>query len=78
MTANLQVPREFDEVPKSERIAFVEELWNRIAQDPSLAPMPPEHKQVLDERLDAYRKHPEAGKPWSEARDHLLAKFRKS
>jgi putative addiction module component (TIGR02574 family) len=78
MTANLQIPPEFDDVSKSERIAFVEELWNRIAQEPFLVPMPQEHKRVLDARFDAYRKNPKAGQPWNEARDHLLAKFRKS
>jgi hypothetical protein len=33
MSTNLKVPPEFDHVSKEQRIAFVQELWDRIALD---------------------------------------------
>jgi putative addiction module component (TIGR02574 family) len=76
MTAKLKIPREFDEVSGDQRIAFVQDLWDRIAQDPDRVPLPNGHKQILDERLNAYGLNPKAGRPWSEVRDQLLAKLR--
>jgi putative addiction module component (TIGR02574 family) len=77
MSANLKVPPEFDKAPKEQRIAFVQELWDRIARDPERVPVPEEHKRILDERLKEYRSNPTAGRPWSEVRDQLLAKLRR-
>jgi len=78
MSTKLQIPPEFDTAPKNERIAFVEQLWDRIAHDPDIVPVPHEHKRILDERLNAYRDNPQAGCPWGEVRDNLLAKLRGS
>jgi putative addiction module component (TIGR02574 family) len=78
MSANLKVPPEFDAATKEQRIAFVQELWDRIAKDPQRLPMPPEHQQLLEERLREYRVNPSSGRPWSEVREHLLAKFRRT
>jgi putative addiction module component (TIGR02574 family) len=78
MSAKLRIPLEFDTVPKEQRIAFVQELWDRIAQDPKNVPVPDEHKRILDERLNAYRANPQAGRSWSEMRDRLLAQLRGS
>jgi putative addiction module component (TIGR02574 family) len=70
------VPPEFDDATNEQRIAFVQELWDRIADDPSNVPIPESHKRILDERLDAYCQNPQHGKPWGEVRDELLAKLR--
>ena len=72
MGAKLKVPPEFDTVPSEQRIAFVQELWDRIAQEPKNVPIPDEHKRILDERLSAYRANPQSGRSWSEVRDQLL------
>lgn len=76
MGVKLKIPHEFDEVSGDQRIAFVQDLWDRIAQNPDRVSVPNEHKQILDERLNAYRLDPRAGKPWSEVREQLLAKLR--
>jgi putative addiction module component (TIGR02574 family) len=76
MSANLKVPPEFDALSSDEQIAFVQELWDRIAKDPNRVPIPDEHKRILDERLKDYATNPRAGKPWNEVRDQLLAKLR--
>lgn len=78
MSAELKIPPEFDNAPKEERIAFVQELWDRIVQDAERVPVPPEHHKILEERLKEYRENPKAGRPWSEVREQLLAKFGKS
>ena len=78
MSSNLKVPPGFDEAPTEQRIAFVQELWDRIAQDPERVPVPVEHQRILDERLKEYRANPKAGRPWSEVRDQLLTKLRRA
>jgi putative addiction module component (TIGR02574 family) len=78
MSTNLKVPPGFDEAPKEQRIAFVQELWDRIAQDPEKVPVPIEHQRILEDRLKEYRANPKAGRPWSEVRDQLLAKLRRA
>jgi putative addiction module component (TIGR02574 family) len=78
MTMKLKAPPEFDTVPKSQRIAFVQELWDRIAQDPIRVPIPDEHIQILEERLNAYRSNPKSGRPWNEVREELLASLHSS
>jgi putative addiction module component (TIGR02574 family) len=78
MSANLKVPPGFDEAPKEQRIAFVQELWDRIAADPERVPVPVEHQRIIEERLKEYRANPQAGRPWSEVRELLLAKLRRA
>jgi putative addiction module component (TIGR02574 family) len=77
MSTNLKVPPGFDEAPKEQRIAFVQELWDRIAKDPEKVPVPIEHQRILEERLKEYCANPIAGRPWSEVREQLLAKLRR-
>lgn len=60
MSTGLKIPPEFDAAPKVERIAYVKALWNRIAEDPDTVAIPESHKQILDERLAAYRANPRA------------------
>ncbi len=74
--SKLQIPPEFDNAPKDERIAFIQELWDKIAQDPENVPLPEHHKKILEERLAAHRANPRAGQPWSEVRDHILGQLR--
>lgn len=72
----LAIPPEFNTASKEARIEFVQDLWDRIAEDESQVPVPDNHKQVLDQRLDAYRANPRAGRPWNEVRDEILTKLR--
>ncbi len=78
MNTKLTVPPEFDSMPKEKRIEFVQELWDRIAADPERVPLPAEHQEILEKRLDAYRAAPKPGRPWSDVRNELLAKLRSS
>ena len=78
MNTKLKIPPEFDIVSKNQRIEYVQELWDRIAQDPELVPIPEEHKRILEERLNAYRENPQAGRPWDELRKEILNSLRNS
>ena len=72
----LEIPPEFNSATKEQRIAFVQALWDQIAQDPANVPIPEHHKRILEERIRAYRANPQSGRPWSEVRDEILEKFR--
>jgi putative addiction module component (TIGR02574 family) len=62
------------ELPVPERIRLVEEIWDSIAEIPEAVPLTEEQKAELDRRLDAYRKNPNAGSPWSEVKARILAR----
>jgi putative addiction module component (TIGR02574 family) len=76
MSSKLTVPDDFDRVPDEQRIAFVQELWDRIAENPARVPVPETHRRILDQRLKEYRADPSGGRTWAEIRDELLAKLR--
>jgi len=77
-TPKIVIPPDFDSAPKTQQIAFVQELWDRIARDPTPVTFPEHHKRLLDERLDEHLSNSTAGSPWSEVRERLLAKLRES
>ena len=70
--------QEFKDLPTQERIEYVQELWDFIAESPEQVPVPDSHKAILDVRLAAYEANPEQGRPWSEVREDLLKKLRDS
>ncbi|WP_421717338.1 addiction module protein [Algiphilus sp.] len=74
MSTRLTVPPEFDEASRDERIAFVEALWNRIAEAPDEVSVPAEHRRILDERLDAAP----TGASWEQVRDRELKRLRRA
>lgn len=58
----------------AERIQFVEDVWDSIANLPDQVELPEEAKKELDRRLEAYHRNPESGSPWEEVRQRILAK----
>ncbi|CAN5138518.1 addiction module protein [soil metagenome] len=61
------------QLPLSERIQLVEDLWDSIAEDASGVGLSPEQVAELDRRLDALEAQPAAGTPWHIARERILA-----
>jgi putative addiction module component (TIGR02574 family) len=49
-----------------ERIQLVEDIWDTIANEAEAMELTEAEKKIIDERLDAYHKNPEAGSPWEE------------
>jgi putative addiction module component (TIGR02574 family) len=67
-------PPGFDALSVDEKIDCVESLWDAVL-DHSEVPVPDWHRELMHERLDAYRREPSAARPWSEIRAELLQKY---
>jgi putative addiction module component (TIGR02574 family) len=61
------------QLPVSEKIQLVEELWDSIAAETSPIGLSPQHIAELDRRLDALEKNPRQGSPWCDVREKILA-----
>ena len=69
MAQTLSIPPPgFDELSVEEQLDYVQTLWDRIAAHPDAIPIPDWHRQVLDDRLAAYRNNPTEGRSWDEVR----------
>lgn len=55
----------------AERIELIGDLWDSIAKVPEAVALTDAQKTELDKRLDACRKDPTAGAPWSVVRDRI-------
>ncbi len=54
------------ELPVRERLQLVEDIWNSIADSPEVLELSDEDKRLIDERLEARRRNPNAGSSWAE------------
>ena len=61
------------QLPVEERLKLVEALWDSIAEFPEALELSAAQKQELDRRLAAYERSPDAGVPWAELKQRLLA-----
>ena len=69
-------PPGFESLPIDEQIEYVQALWDRIAASPDRVPIPEWHQHVLQERLEAYKANPTAGRPWQDVRNDIEEKLR--
>ena len=60
------------ELPVTERIRLVEQIWDSIAAVPEAVPVSEELKAELDRRLMEFEANPEGGSPWEEIRERIL------
>ncbi len=60
------------QLPPSERLKLVEEIWDSLAASPDTVPVPEWHKEELDRRLN--NPAPGPGENWKEARAKLRDK----
>jgi putative addiction module component (TIGR02574 family) len=49
-----------------ERIQLVEDIWDTIAEQADSIDLTEDEKKLIDQRLEAYHKNPEAGSPWED------------
>jgi putative addiction module component (TIGR02574 family) len=61
------------ELPVSERLDLVGDIWDSIAQVPDALELTEAQRAELDRRLEAYRRDPKAGSPWSEVKARILS-----
>lgn len=62
------------ELSVTERIQFVEDVWDSIALVPDQVELPLDVKNELDSRLDAYHRNPDLGSPWEIVKQRVLSK----
>ena len=70
-------PPGFDALTVEEQIDYVQSLWDHIAAHPEQIPVPDWHKEVLAERLAAYRANPREGKTWEEVEKGIREKLKR-
>ncbi len=61
------------ELPVEERLELVGDIWDSIAQAPDALELSEPQRAELDRRLEAYRRDPKAGSPWSEVKARILS-----
>ena len=62
------------ELPVAERLQLVEEIWDTIVAAPQALPLSEEDKRLIDERLEARRRNPQAGSSWEEVYARILSR----
>jgi putative addiction module component (TIGR02574 family) len=66
--------RSFDQMSPAERILYVQDLWDRIAEHPEDVPVTDEMKAELDRRLAEHRADPSSAITWDELKARLQAR----
>jgi putative addiction module component (TIGR02574 family) len=69
-------PPGFDELPLSEQVDYVQELWKRIASRQRDLPSPEWHRDAVAAARESHRADPEASRSWDEVRAELEAKLK--
>jgi putative addiction module component (TIGR02574 family) len=57
-----------------ERIQLVEEIWDTIAAQAEAVELTDAEKKMIDERLEAHRRDPQAGARWEEVYRRITKK----
>ena len=57
-----------------ERIQLVEDIWDTIASQAEGVELTADEKKLIEERLDAYHRDPQAGSPWNEVYQRIVSK----
>ena len=64
----------FEQMSPAERILYVQDLWDRIAENPDDVPVDDALKTELDWRMVDYRADPSSSIPWETVRERLRAR----
>lgn len=59
------------ELPADDRLALAERLWDSLAAEPSVVPVPEWHLDLLAERLALDDSAADAGEDWRDVRQRL-------
>jgi putative addiction module component (TIGR02574 family) len=59
-------------MPASERLKFVDEMWDSGAQTPGMLQLTDEERTELKRRLRGFAKNPDDGSPWPEVKERIL------
>lgn len=61
------------DLPITERIQLVTEIWDSIAEFPDEIELTSSTRQLLSKRLAAYRANPDEGSPWEEVKRRITS-----
>lgn len=64
----------FEQMTPAERILYVQDLWDRIAEHPEDVDVSEAWKAELDRRLAEHRTEPSAVIPWEQVKANLAAR----
>lgn len=67
----LPEPPGFSDLSKAEQIQYLQDLWDKISEDPDSLPVPEWHLRIVEERLAAYRRDPSRTRPAMEMLDDI-------
>ena len=62
------------DLPISERIQLVSEIWDSIAEFPDEIELTASTRKLLAKRLAAYRANPDEGSPWREVKHRISSR----
>lgn len=62
------------DLPISERIQLVTEIWDSIAEFPDEIELTASTRKLLAKRLAAYRANPDEGSPWREVKHRISSR----
>ena len=60
------------ELPLSERLQLVQDLWDSIAPQSADVPITPEHREELDRRLAGLDRDPRSGDRWDTVKSRIV------
>lgn len=61
------------DLPISERIQLVTEIWDSIAEFPEKIELTPSTRKLLAKRLATFRSKPESGSPWQAVKSRITS-----
>jgi putative addiction module component (TIGR02574 family) len=62
------------DLPVSERIQLVAEIWDSIAEFPEEIELTSSTRKLLAKRLEAHRVNPDTGSPWQEVKRRITSR----
>ena len=67
-----QIVEAFRQLPTDDRVRFIEQLWNGVAQEPDRHLLGEAQQRLLDERIQEHETFPGDVEVWATARDDIL------
>jgi putative addiction module component (TIGR02574 family) len=67
-------PSEIRQLPVTERLQLIEEIWDSLDGETDELPMPEWHCAEIDKRLDALNQGTSTGSTWNEVRRRITGK----
>ncbi len=56
---------------------LLDDVWASLVEQPDRVPVPNWHREILDDRIAAHERDPDAAKPWDEVKSEILNDLRK-